>query len=64
MARQGDVLGVAGAETVISSGVVLKGNLRSDGDVVIDGTLTGEIRAAGDATIGINGPNQGSGHRG
>jgi cytoskeletal protein CcmA (bactofilin family) len=55
VARRDDVLGMSGAETLIGSGVTLKGNLKSDGDVVIDGTLTGEIRTLGDVIIGING---------
>ena len=55
MARRDDVLGMSGAETLIGSGVTVKGNLKSDSDVVIDGTLTGEIRTLGDVTIGING---------
>jgi cytoskeletal protein CcmA (bactofilin family) len=49
-----DALGVAGAETVIGTGVVVHGNLRSESDISIDGTLTGEITTDGDVTIGVN----------
>jgi cytoskeletal protein CcmA (bactofilin family) len=49
-----DALGVAGAETVIGSGVVVHGNLESQSDITIDGTLDGIIKAEGNVTIGIN----------
>lgn len=54
MARQDDVLGVMGADSIIGSGVVAVGNLSSEGDVIIDGTLTGDVKAAGDVTLGAN----------
>ena len=56
MARKSheDALGVAGAETVIGTGVNVKGNLASESDIVIDGTLTGHIKAGGDVTLGVN----------
>ncbi|HSH31668.1 MAG TPA: polymer-forming cytoskeletal protein, partial [Candidatus Saccharimonadales bacterium] len=34
--------------------VKVKGNLASDGDIMIDGTLSGEIKAAGNVTLGVN----------
>lgn len=49
-----DALGVAGAETVIGSGVKLKGNIASDADIVIDGQLEGNIIANGNVSVGIN----------
>lgn len=50
-----DALGVAGSETVIGTGVVVRGNLVSESDITCDGTLTGKIKTAGDVTIGMNG---------
>ncbi len=56
MARKRDeMLGMSPAETIISAGVRIKGNLTSEGDVVIDGSLTGGIKATGNLTIGVNG---------
>ncbi len=54
MARRTDLMGVSGAETVIGAGVRLKGTLLSDSDIVIDGKLDGEIKAAGNVTVGVN----------
>jgi cytoskeletal protein CcmA (bactofilin family) len=54
MARRDDVLGVTGAETIIGAGVTVKGDLSSESDMIIDGTVTGDIQAAGDITIGVN----------
>jgi cytoskeletal protein CcmA (bactofilin family) len=55
MARRDDVLGVTGADTVIGAGVTVKGTLTSESDMVIDGLVTGNVTAAGDVTIGVNG---------
>jgi cytoskeletal protein CcmA (bactofilin family) len=60
MARRDDALGVSGAETVIGSGVTVTGNLTSEGDMLIDGLLMGEIITTGDVTIGNNGVVQGN----
>ncbi len=49
-----DALGVAGAETVIGTGVVVNGNLASQSDIAVDGTLTGNIQTEGDVTVGMN----------
>ena len=49
-----DVLGVIGAETVIGTGVVVRGNLTGSSDIVIDGNLDGTISTTGDVTIGMN----------
>lgn len=49
-----DALGVVGAETIIGTGVVVHGNLESESDIIIDATLDGHIKAAGDVAIGIN----------
>ena len=55
MARRDDVLGVTGADTVIGAGVTVKGALTSESDMVIDGLVEGNITAAGDVTVGVNG---------
>jgi cytoskeletal protein CcmA (bactofilin family) len=56
MARKShdDALGVAGAETIIGTGVVVHGNLKSQSDIVIDGVLDGTISTSGNITIGVN----------
>jgi cytoskeletal protein CcmA (bactofilin family) len=56
MARKShdDALGVAGAETVIGTGVVVRGNLASESDITVDGTLDGNIKSGGNVTIGVN----------
>jgi cytoskeletal protein CcmA (bactofilin family) len=56
MARKSheDALGVAGAETVIGTGVVVVGNLSSESDITVDGTLDGAIKAGGNVVIGVN----------
>lgn len=43
-----------GAETVVGTSVKLKGNLKSDGDITIDGVVTGEIKTKGSVVIGKN----------
>ena len=55
MAKKTDVFNVSSLDTVISSGVKLRGNLTSDGDVSIDGALAGNIKAGGHVNIGVNG---------
>ncbi len=54
MARRDDILGVNGAETVIGAGVVVQGNLSSESDIMVDGELTGDVKAVGNVTIGMN----------
>jgi cytoskeletal protein CcmA (bactofilin family) len=56
MARKShdDAFGAAGAETIIGSGVKVKGELNSESDIMIDGIFEGTILAAGDVTIGVN----------
>ena len=53
--RHNDVLGVGGAETIIGSGVKLKGNLHSEGDIIVDAHMSGDIKTIGSVTIGNNG---------
>jgi cytoskeletal protein CcmA (bactofilin family) len=54
MARKPDALGVAATETIIGAGVKLKGNLAADGDMMIDGLISGTIKSRGNITIGVN----------
>ena len=42
------------AETVVGTSVKLKGNLKSDGDITVDGSVNGEIKTKGTVTIGPN----------
>lgn len=60
MAKKQDVFTVGGIDTAIGSTVKLRGNLHSDGDVAIDGTLVGNIRSGGHVAIGMNGQVQGN----
>lgn len=43
-----------GAETIVGTSVKLKGNLKSDGDIIIDGIVTGELKTKGSVIIGKN----------
>lgn len=43
-----------GAETIVGTSVRLKGNLKSDGDIIIDGIVTGELKTKGSVKIGKN----------
>jgi cytoskeletal protein CcmA (bactofilin family) len=42
------------AETVVGTSVKLKGNLKSDGDITVDGSVNGEIKTKGTVTVGPN----------
>jgi cytoskeletal protein CcmA (bactofilin family) len=42
------------AETIVGTSVKLKGNLKSDGDITVDGNVNGEIKTKGVVTIGPN----------
>jgi len=41
-----------GAETIVGTSVKLKGNIKSDGDIIIDGIVTGELKTKGSVMIG------------
>lgn len=41
--------------TILSSGVVLEGNMKCSGNIRVDGTINGDIVAEGNITIGTNG---------
>lgn len=43
------------AVTIISTGVVIEGKLRSDGNVRMDGIINGDLNAIGNITIGEHG---------
>jgi cytoskeletal protein CcmA (bactofilin family) len=49
-----DAFGVAGADTVIGTGVEVHGDLTSESDIIVDGVLTGALKAGGNVTIGVN----------
>jgi cytoskeletal protein CcmA (bactofilin family) len=40
------------SETVVGASVKLKGNLRSDGDILIDGVVTGDLKTKGSVVVG------------
>ena len=41
--------------TIIGTGVVIDGKLSSNGDVRIDGTVKGDVKASGNVTVGESG---------
>lgn len=43
-----------GAETIVGTSVKLKGNIKSDGDIIVDGVITGEIKTKGAVMVGKN----------
>lgn len=43
-----------GAQTIVGTSVKLKGNLKSDHDIIIDGIVSGEVRTKGSVVIGKN----------
>lgn len=43
-----------GSQTIVGTSVKLKGNLRSDGDIIIDGIVSGELKTKGSVIIGKN----------
>lgn len=43
---------VAGGETVIAQGVKVDGEFTSNGNVIIEGEVTGAVAVAGDLTVG------------
>lgn len=54
MAKKDDLLRLSESETIIGSGVRVKGTLASDGDVTIDGMLAGEVKTLGNLVLGVN----------
>ena len=55
MPRRTSQPGIAGTETIIGTDVKLKGNLTSEGDIIVDGTLHGDVSTTSDFTVGHNG---------
>jgi cytoskeletal protein CcmA (bactofilin family) len=49
-----DAFGVAGADTVIGTGVEVHGDLTSESDIIVDGILNGALKAGGNVTLGVN----------
>jgi cytoskeletal protein CcmA (bactofilin family) len=54
--------GHAGVASIIAKGTVLKGDITSDGDIRIDGTLQGNIHCSARVVIGANGVVEGDIH--
>jgi cytoskeletal protein CcmA (bactofilin family) len=53
--REDGVVAPSGvAETIVGTSVKLKGTLRSDGDITIDGSVNGEVKTKGVVNIGPN----------
>jgi len=50
----------AGTFSVIGSGTVITGNIRTDGSIRVDGKVVGNIVTQGDAAVGLNGIVEGS----
>jgi cytoskeletal protein CcmA (bactofilin family) len=49
-----EALSVAGSDTIIGSGVKVKGSIVTDTDINFDGNLEGDITAQGNISIGVN----------
>lgn len=45
---------VMASETIVGTSVKLKGNLKSDGDITIDGSINGEVKTKGTVNVGPN----------
>lgn len=54
MAKRNQIAGHI-ADTIVGTSVELKGELTSDGDIVIDGIVKGDVRSKGEVTIGSHG---------
>lgn len=54
MAKAHHLVAMVGSDTVIGTGVIVDGPLRTTGDITIDGHLKGELISQGNITIGIN----------
>lgn len=52
--KKEELVSSGAAETIVGTSVKLKGNLKSDGDITIDGSLNGEIKTKGIVAIGPN----------
>lgn len=52
--RKETIIGITGNETIIGSGVRVKGNLTSEHDIIIDGNLAGNVKTKGAINVGVN----------
>ena len=52
--KKEEIISNGAAETIVGTSVKLKGNLKSDGDITIDGSVNGEIKTKGAVNIGPN----------
>lgn len=52
--KKDEFVSTGAAETVVGTSVKLKGTLKSDGDITVDGSVNGEIKTKGTVTIGPN----------
>ena len=52
--RKESVIGITGNETIIGSGVRVRGNLTSEHDIIIDGNLVGNVKTKGAINVGVN----------
>jgi len=52
--KKDEVVSTGLAETIVGTSVKLKGNLKSDGDITVDGNVNGEIKTKGTVNIGPN----------
>lgn len=43
-----------GSHTIVGASVKLKGNLKSDGDIDVEGVVSGELKTKGTVTVGKN----------
>jgi cytoskeletal protein CcmA (bactofilin family) len=48
------VMNSGASETIVGTSVKLKGNLKSEGDITIDGSVNGEIKTKGTVNVGPN----------
>lgn len=47
-----EMIHTGASETIVGASVKLKGNLRSDGDILIDGVVTGDLKTKGSVKVG------------
>ena len=52
--KHDEVISTGAAETVVGTSVKLKGTLKSDGDITVDGSVNGEIKTKGTVNVGPN----------
>ena len=50
--KKEEIINLGTAETIVGNSVRLKGNLKSEGDITIDGEINGEIKTRGNIKIG------------